>query len=147
MTLLHFCFVIFFYFKILFGNSTADSLNLRKKDNLNTLSDFFFTRFILDKESFKKELNACWEDFLIFIFLDDDDWDDCDFLFSCITLLYCEICPYVHQKCFKNNCLHFQLVSIFQGNCTGREVDAIFISKNGNWEKDFRLDSPIAHRQ
>ncbi|XP_011676135.2 kinesin-like protein KIF14 isoform X2 [Strongylocentrotus purpuratus] len=40
-----------------------------------------------------------------------------------------------------------QMREAFQGNCTSREVDAIFTSKNGSWEKDFRLDSPIAHRQ
>ncbi|XP_041481243.1 kinesin-like protein KIF14 isoform X2 [Lytechinus variegatus] len=40
-----------------------------------------------------------------------------------------------------------QMREAFQGNCTAREVDAIFTSQNGSWEKDFKLDSPIAHRQ
>ncbi|XP_071481361.1 kinesin-like protein KIF14 [Diadema antillarum] len=39
-----------------------------------------------------------------------------------------------------------QMREAFQGNCSSREIDRIFSAEAGQWEKDFKLHSPIAHR-
>lgn len=39
-----------------------------------------------------------------------------------------------------------QMREAFQGNCTSHEINEIFSGREGNWEADFKLDSPIAHR-